>query len=88
MGVNEPSAYIIYTPNLGLRIAVPGQEREQRRFRVSSKGALREHEGASREHRGALREHGGAPREQEGALRGSAGRSRCEPEIWSQQPSA
>ena len=31
--------YIIYTPNLGLEIAVPGREREQGRFRGSTEGA-------------------------------------------------
>ena len=31
--------YIIYTPNLGLEIAVPGREREQGRFRRSTKGS-------------------------------------------------
>ena len=34
--------YIIYTPNLGLDIAVPGQEREQGRFRGSNEGVTRE----------------------------------------------
>ena len=49
--------YIIYTPNLGLVIAVFDREREQGRFRGSSEGAG----GAGREHRGstegASREH-------------------------------
>ena len=40
--------YIIYTPNLGLRIAIPGREREQGRFKGSTEGALREHRGAAR----------------------------------------
>ena len=31
--------YIIYTPNLGLEITVPGWKREQGRFRESSEGA-------------------------------------------------
>ena len=51
--------YIIYNPNLGSGVAVSVREREQGRFRGSTKGA-----------RG---EHGGAPREQEGAIWGSAG---------------
>jgi len=38
--------YIIYTPNLGLEIAVPGREREQGRFRGSSEGARGSTEGA------------------------------------------
>ena len=42
--------YIIYTPNLGLRVAVPGQKREQGR---SSEGA-REHRGSKGpQHKGA-----------------------------------
>ena len=32
--------YIIYTPNLGSEIAVPGREREQGRFRGSTEGAV------------------------------------------------
>jgi hypothetical protein len=31
--------YIIYTPNLGLGIAVPGREREQGRFKESTEAA-------------------------------------------------
>ena len=58
--------YIIYTPNLGLEIAVFDQEREQGRFRGSIEGATGEQEGA----RGSSE---GARREQEGALWGSAG---------------
>lgn len=58
--------YIIYTPNLGLRIALPGQAREQGRFRGSREGAR----GSTK---GAGGSSGGAPREQEGALWGSAG---------------
>ena len=75
--------YIIYTPNLGPRITLPGRGREQGCFRGSTKGARRRSEGAISEHGGAPREHGGAPREHEGALgehwgsregaRGSAG---------------
>ncbi len=59
----------IYTPNLGLGIAVLGREREQGRFRGSSEGAAGEHRGAAREH--------------EGALWGIAGGSRWEPEMAS-----
>ena len=33
--------YIMYTPNLGFGIAVPGQEREQGRFKGSTEGAPR-----------------------------------------------
>ena len=38
--------YIIYTPNLGLGIAVSVRKREQGRFRGSTEGAEREQEGA------------------------------------------
>jgi hypothetical protein len=38
--------YIIYTPNLGLAIALFDWEREQGRFRGSSEGAQREYGGA------------------------------------------
>lgn len=41
--------FIIYTPNLGMAIAVSVREREQGRFR----GAPREQGGAPREHEGA-----------------------------------
>ncbi len=54
--------YIIYTPNLGLRITVFDREREQGRFRGSSGGARGSNEGAR-----------GSKGEQEGALWGSAG---------------
>ena len=37
--------YNIYTPNLGLGIAVLCQEREQSHFRKSTEGAPREQEG-------------------------------------------
>ena len=37
---------IIYTPNLGLRIAVSVREREQGRFRGSSEGARGSSEGS------------------------------------------
>jgi hypothetical protein len=54
--------YIIYTPNLGLEIAILGLEREHSRFRGSTEGA-REAGGSRREQEGA----GGSRREQEGA---------------------
>ena len=51
------SLYIIYTPNLGLGIAVPGREREQGRFTVVE-GAPREQRGrAAGEHHGAVEGH-------------------------------
>jgi len=46
--------YIIIPPNLGLRIAVPGREREQGRFRGSREGPG----GAAREQGRAVREQG------------------------------
>jgi len=48
--------YIIYTPNLGLEVAVFNRVREQGRFR-GSRAAL---EGAAREQGGALREQQGS----------------------------
>jgi len=64
--------YIIYTPNLGFEIAVPGREREQGRSRGSTKGARGRSEGvggrAAREQRGSMREH-------YGAVQGAAGGS-------------
>ena len=53
--------YIIYTPNLGLGIAVLGREREQGRFRGSTEGAGESVEGTG----GVLGEQGGST---EGAL--------------------
>ena len=47
----------IYTPNLGLGIAVSIREREQGRFRGSSGGARERIEGAAGEQGSALREH-------------------------------
>ena len=44
--------YTIYTPNLGLEIAVPGQERERGCFKGSSEGAQRRSKGALREREG------------------------------------
>jgi len=45
--------YIIYTPNLGFPIAVPGREREQGRFRGSTEGARESTGEYRREQRGA-----------------------------------
>ena len=60
--------YIIYTPNLGLSVSLPGRETEQGRFRGSSERAVSEHGRVSREHAGVQREHGGA-RESRGSKR-------------------
>jgi len=60
--------YIIYTPNLGLGIAVPGREREQGRFRASTEGARGSREGA----RGSIE---GARGSIIGQCRGAAGGS-------------
>ena len=53
-------AYIIYTPNLGFAITLPGREREQGRFRGSSEGAWGRSEGALER---SKRAKGGAARE-------------------------
>ena len=45
--------YIIYTPNLGLKIAVLGREREQGRFKGSTEGARGSIEGARGSNKGA-----------------------------------
>ena len=45
--------YIIYTPNLGFEITIPGREREQGRFRGSSEGARGSTEGAKGSTEGA-----------------------------------
>ena len=45
--------YIIYTPNLGLGIDLPGREREQSHFRGSSEGAGGSTDGALTEQRGS-----------------------------------
>ena len=47
--------YIIFTPNLGLRTAIPGREKEQSRFE-STEGAAREHEPAQGSIEGAAKE--------------------------------
>jgi len=49
--------YIIYTPKLGLEIAVSVREKEQGRFKESSKGARWSNQGAGGNTEGALREH-------------------------------
>ena len=46
-GFGDYYIYIIYTPNLGLAIAVFDQEREHGRFRGSSEGAAREQRGST-----------------------------------------
>ena len=66
--------YIIYTPNLGSRITLPGRGREQGCFRGSTKGAMSEHRGTTEGARGST---GGAEREHEAVQ----GRSRWEPEV-------
>ena len=48
---------IIYTPNLGLGIAIFDREREHGRFRGSSEGAGGSSEGSTGEHQGSRREH-------------------------------
>ncbi len=68
--------YIIYTPNLRLRVAVFIQEREQGRFRGSSEGARESSEGA-------LREHQGSTEGARGIYGAVQGRSRWEPEMAS-----
>ena len=65
--------FIIYTPNLGLRITAFVREREQGRFRGSSKEARGRSEGISKEHGGAPGEQRGAIKEYEAVLWGSAG---------------
>ena len=70
--------YIIYTPNLGSEIAVPGREREQGRFRGSTGGARRSTERARGSTEGAPEGAGGALREHYGAV---LGRRRWEPEM-------
>jgi len=60
--------YIIYTPNLGFGITVSVREREQGRFRGSSKGARGSTEGV----KGSIE---GARGSTMGQYRGAAGRS-------------
>ena len=55
--------YIIYTPNLGLRITTFDREREQGRFRGSSEGARESNGRATGEQRGS---NGGAGGSTEG----------------------
>ena len=74
--------YIIYTPNLGSEIAIPGREREHGRFRGSIEGVRGRSEGAGGSKWGATGEHRGstegAPK---GALKGAKGRSIKEPKL-------
>ena len=58
--------YIIYTPNLGSEIALPGREREQGRFRGSTEGAKGRNEWNDERARGSIT----------GQCRGKANRSR------------
>ena len=58
--VRELYIYIIYTPNLGLEIAVPGRESEQGRFRGSTEGAGGSTEGAGGSNEGAWESNEGA----------------------------
>jgi len=60
---------IIYTPNLGLEIAVSVREREQGRFRGSSEGARGSIEGARGSSEGARGSIEGAGGSTEGAAR-------------------
>ena len=64
--------YIIYAPNLGLRIAASVQEREQGRFRENTEGAGESRGGSRGSTEGAEEDHEGALREQRGILEGSA----------------
>ena len=73
--------YIIYTPNLGLGIAVFDREREQGRFKGSNEGAKGRSKGAVREHKGAQRGQERALREQGEHYRAVQGRSKWEPEM-------
>jgi len=78
--------YIIYTPKLGLEIAVSVQEREQGCFRGSSEGVRGSTEGAGESTEGA----GGSTEGAEGAKRaggeGSKGRSTEGPELAASLP--
>ena len=75
--------YIIYTPNLGFVITVPGREREQGRFKGSTEGVRRRSKGALREYkgtRGSIKRARGSKREY---YRAVPWRSRWEPEMAS-----
>ena len=77
--------YIIYTPNLGLEIAIPGREREQGRFRGSSEGVRGSSEGARGSSEGARGSSEGARESIEGVwgstIRQYRGVDRWEPEM-------
>ena len=60
--------YIIYTPNLGLRIAIPGREREQGRFRGSTGQARRRSRGARESGEGASESIMGSTGAQQGGI--------------------
>ena len=77
----EYPATDLYTPNLGLGIAVSVRDRERGRFKGNSEKAGRaqkgpkkkkEQRGSTREHEGTVREHRGS-KSLEGAFWGSAG---------------
>jgi len=65
--------YIIYTPNLGLGIAVSVREREHSRFRGSIEGARGSIEGARGSNEGARGSNEGARGSSEGARGSSKG---------------
>ena len=67
--------YIIYTPNLGLEIVVPGQEREQGRFRGSNKGVRGSNKRAEGSTKRLGRSNKGARGSTVGQCRGAAGGS-------------
>ena len=79
--------YIIYTPNLGLEIAILGLEREQGRFKREHRGSKGAQRGSIEGAWGSIEGAGGSRREQEGAggstgehYRAVRGRSRWEPD--------
>lgn len=67
--------YIIYTPNLGLAIAIFDREREQGRFKGSNERARGRNKGASREHRGSIKGIRGVRGSIIGQCRGAVGGS-------------
>ena len=67
---------IIYTPNLGLAITFPGREKEQGRFRGSTKRARGSIEGAQESIEGARGSTGGALRRSKRAKGGAARKRR------------
>jgi len=64
--------YIIYTPNLGLGITLPGREREQGRFRGSREGARGSSEGVRGSSKGVRGSSEGARGSTMGQCRGAA----------------